>query len=277
MKKNKSTASTIILVLVLVIGLSLLLYPSVSNYWNSRVSSHAVSNYLQEVAQMDNDQYEALWNSVREYNSALLGRPNPYVLDSDQQTAYNQLLDVGGTGIMGYIEIPSVNVMLPIYHGTDETILQVAVGHLEWSSLPAGGESTHCVLSGHRGLPSARLFTDLDKLEVGDYFVLHVLDQTLTYEVDQILIVEPQDTQALMIQEGKDLCILVTCTPDGVKSHGTQVRGHRIENIEEAQTVRVTADALIVDRLVVAPFVLVPILIALLILLLIPKRKKTES
>lgn len=180
---------------------------------------------------------------------------------------------------MGYVEVPSINVELPLYHGTSDPVLQVAIGHLEWSSLPTGGESTHCVVSGHRGLPSARLFTDLDKLVVGDYFMLHVLDETLTYEVDQIRIVEPYELDELRIQEGKDLCTLVTCTPYGINSHRLLVRGHRVENLEEAVAVRVTADALVVEKLVVAPFVLAPILLLMLVWLLLatPKRKKNRN
>ena len=177
---------------------------------------------------------------------------------------------------MGYIEIPKINCSLPIYHGTNEAILQVAVGHIEGTSLPVGGESTHCVLSGHRGLPSAKLFTNLDQMEVGDIFMLRVLDEVLTYEVDQILIVEPQETGALQIEEGKDYCTLVTCTPYGVNTHRLLVRGHRIENIEEAKTVRVTADAIQIEPLLVAPAVALPMLIVLLVVLLIKTRKKKK-
>lgn len=176
--------------------------------------------------------------------------------------------------------IPTINVSLPIYHGTDESVLQVAIGHLEWTSVPVGGISTHCVVSGHRGLPSARLFTDLDKLVLGDLFMIHTLDETLTYEVDQILIVEPTDTEALLIQEGKDLFTLVTCTPYGVNSHRILVRGHRVENLGETQVVRVTADAMIVEKMVVMPFVVAPILLVMLVALLISagisKRRKKK-
>jgi sortase A len=165
-------------------------------------------------------------------------------------------------------------VVLPIYHGTDESVLQVAVGHLEWTSLPVGGESSHCVVSGHRGLPRARLFTDLDKVVEGDVFILRVLDEILTYEVDQILIVEPHETEALRIVEGEDLCTLITCTPYGVNSHRLLVRGHRVENQEEAQTIRVTADAMQIEPVMVAPIVAIPMLLVLLIGVLIPKPKR---
>ena len=175
---------------------------------------------------------------------------------------------------MGYIEIPGINCSLPIYHGTDESVLQIAVGHISWSSLPTGGESTHCVLSGHRGLPSAKLFTNLDKLTEGSVFMLRVLDEVLTYEVDRILVVLPDEVDALQIVEGEDLCTLVTCTPYGINSHRLLVRGHRIENIEAARTARVTADAIQVEPLIVAPAVAVPFLLLLVILLLVKPRKK---
>lgn len=275
MKKNGKT-STIILVLVLVIGLSLLLYPSFSDWWNSRVSSRAIAHYSDMVARLDNEDYSHIWDAATAYNDSLLDRTNDFLLSEDQRKTYNELLNLAGDGLMGYIEIPAINVSLPIYHGTEETVLSVAIGHLDWTSLPTGGTSTHCVVSGHRGLPSARLFTDLDKLGVGDVFMLYVLDEVLTYEIDQVLIVEPKDTDALMIQEGKDLCTLVTCTPYGVNSHRMLVRGHRVGNIQEEQVIRVTADAVAIEKLVVAPFVLAPILLLMMIVLLIPKGKNKK-
>jgi sortase A len=175
---------------------------------------------------------------------------------------------------MGYIEVPAIGVTLPIYHGTDEAVLQIAVGHLEWTSLPVGGESSHCVVSGHRGLPSAKLFTDLDKLVVGDIFVFRVLAEILTYEVDQILTVKANETEALLIQEGQDLCTLITCTPYGVNSHRLLVRGHRVENQEEVKAIRVTADAMQIEPVIVAPIVAIPMLLVLLIFLLIPKPRR---
>ena len=166
--------------------------------------SRAVASYAQEVANIDDEQYEKLWNDAWNYNASLLERENGYTLSDEQKEEYNRLLDVGGTGIMGYIEIPVIGVTLPIYHGSDETVLQIAIGHLEWTSLPVGGESSHCVVSGHRGLPSAKLFTDLDKLVEGDVFIFRVLDEILTYEVDQILIVEPHEVDSLKIEKGKE-------------------------------------------------------------------------
>ena len=265
MKKKNDTISTIILVLVILIGLSLLLYPAFSEYWNDKVSSHAVALYQEQVANIDENLYAELWEQVHDYNQSLLDRGNPYLLSPEQTEEYNGLLDVTGTGVMAYIEIPTINVSLPLYHGTSETVLQVAAGHLEWTSLPAGGESTHMVLSGHRGLPSAKLFTDLDKMVVGDRFMIHVLDQTLTYEVDQIHIVYPNETEELLIQEGKDLCTLVTCTPYGVNSHRLLVRGHRVANDATAVNVRVTSDALQVEPLLVAAIIGIPILMGMLI------------
>ena len=270
----KRHGTTIILLLVLIVGLSLVLYPTFSDWWNSMHQSRAVASYVEQVANMDSDQYDHLWNDAWEYNRSLTQRKNSYVLTDEQKAQYEEILDVGGLGIMGYIEIPNIGVTLPIYHGTDEAVLQVAVGHLEWTSLPVGGESSHCVVSGHRGLPSAKLFTDLDKMTVGDIFMFRVLDEILTYEVDQILIVEPHETDALQIESGKDLCTLITCTPYGVNSHRLLVRGHRVENQEEAVTVRVTADAIQIEPIIVAPIVALPMLLVLLIILLIPKPKR---
>ena len=259
---------------MLVIGLSLLLYPSFSDYWNSFTQSKAITSYAEQVANLDSEEYDHIWSDAYEYNVSISDRRNIFLLSDEQRKEYNSLLNLGGDGIMGYIDIPSIDVLLPIYHGTTEAVLSVAVGHLDWSSLPVGGTSTHCVVSGHRGLPSAKLFTDIDKLAVGDYFMMNVLDEVLTYEVDQIRIVLPEETDDLLIEEGKDLCTLVTCTPYGINSHRLLVRGHRVDNIENAQTVRVTADAVIVERLVVVPFVLAPILVIMLVWLLFSTGKR---
>ena len=266
--------STIVLLFILFIGLSLLLYPTASDYWNSFHQTRAIATYAENVANLDNNQYDQLWEDARAYNQALPFRSNPYYLSEEQRAEYESLLDVSGLGVMGYIEIPEIDVSLPIYHGTEESVLQVAVGHLDWTSLPVGGESTHCVLSGHRGLPSAKLFTNLDKLREGDTFLLRILDEVLTYEVDQILIVEPQETAALRVVEGKDYCTLVTCTPYGINTHRLLVRGHRVDNVEQAKTIRVTADAVQIEPLLVAPIVAIPMLLILLVLLLLPRRRK---
>ena len=269
----KKHFSTILLVFILLIGLSLMLYPSFADWWNSFHQSRAVASYVEQVANIDEDQYREIWDAAWVYNRSLVDRPNDFLLTDEQKAAYQSLLNIGGNGIMGYIEIPSISVVLPIYHGTDEAVLQVAVGHLDWTSLPVGGESSHCVVSGHRGLPSARLFTDIDQLIVGDIFLFRVLDEILTYEVDQIRIVEPHVTEDLLIVEGEDLCTLITCTPYGINSHRLLVRGHRIANIEEARVARVTADAIQIEPLLIAPLVAAPMLLILLIMLMIPKRK----
>lgn len=273
-KKKKSILPSLLLVLILLAGLSLLLYPTLSDHWNSLHQSQAIASYVETVEAMDEADYEAMWAAARAYNDALPRDNSRFHPSEEAQAEYDALLDVSGTGIMGYVEIPQIGVSLPIYHGTDEAVLQVAIGHIEGSSLPVGGAGTHCVISGHRGLPSAKLFTDLDQIQEGDTFLLHILDETLTYQVDQIHIVEPDDVTYLAIEEGQDLCTLVTCTPYGVNSHRLLVRGRRIETEETAAAIRVTADAILVDPMLVAPAVAAPILLILLIWLLVSSRKQ---
>ena len=271
---KKGTITTIILILVFLIGLSLLLYPTVSNYWNSLRQSRAIAKYAEEVASLDNDVYERLWTEAEAYNRSLAQKPNRYDMTAEEQAEYESLLNVSGNGIIGYIEVPAIGCSLPIYHGTEESVLQIAVGHIAGSSLPVGGKGSHCVLSGHRGLPSAKLFTDLDKMAEGDTFILRILDEALTYEVDQILIVEPNEMDALEIDPEQDYCTLVTCTPYGINTHRLLVRGHRVENQVEARTIRVTADAMQVEPTIVAPLVATPMLLALLIALLVSSHRK---
>lgn len=273
MKWVKKNISTIILVLIFFVGLSLLLYPTISDYWNSFHQSRAIATYAEAVAELDDEDYEKMWQEAEAYNQKLSNQPNRWNLTEEEEEEYNRILDVGGTGIMGYIEIPEIKVSLPIYHGTDEGVLQIAVGHIPGSSLPVGGIGTHSVVSGHRGLPSAKLFTNLDELDEGDVFMIRVLDETLTYEVDKISIVEPDDLTGLEIDPELDLCTLVTCTPYGVNSHRLLVRGHRIPNLED-DSIRVTADAMQVDRLIVASAIAVPILLILIIWVLVHYRKK---
>ena len=273
MKKKNNNWTTVFLVLLLLAGVSLLLYPSLSDYWNSMHQTRAIASYAETVSQLDTAQYDEMWKAAQDYNRSLAQRETAFALTDEQKAAYESLLDVSGLGVMGYIEIPEIDCSLPIYHGTEESVLQVAVGHLEWSNLPVGGEGTHCVLSGHRGLPSAKLFTNLDKLAVGDTFLLRVLDEVLAYEVDQILIVEPEQVDALGIVPGEDYCTLVTCTPYGINSHRLLVRGHRVENTPEAARMHVTADATQFDPLLVAPVLAIPVLLLLLIILLLPKRQ----
>ena len=270
MKKNWTT---ILLVCILLLGVGIFAYPTFSDYWNSFHQSQAVTSYVENVANLDTEQYEALWNEAVAYNKKLAKNGIQWNMTDEEKAEYNKYLAVDDSGIMGYIDIPVIDCSLPIYHGTDESVLQVAIGHIEGSSLPVGGEGSHCVISGHRGLPSARLFTDLDKLVEGDIFILHTLDGTLTYEVDQIRIVEPTDLSDLQIEEGKDYCTLVTCTPYGINTHRLLVRGHRIEN-QNATDIRVSADATQVDPVQVAPFIATPILIVLLIWVFVGGRRK---
>lgn len=258
---------TIILVGIMMAGIGLLAYPSLADYWNSFHQSRAVMTYAEHVADMQTDEYERFLNSAREYNSALAETGIKWGLTDKEKAAYNEELNIDGSGIMGYIKIQKIQITLPLYHGTDEAVLQTSIGHLEGSSLPVGGEGTHCLLSGHRGLPSARLFTDLDQLREGDTFTMTVLNETLTYEVDHIWIVEPEDLSHLQIEEGKDLCTLITCTPYGINTHRLLVRGHRIENADGGAMV--TADAIQIRPIFIAPFLAIPILIILLIWVLV--------
>ena len=276
MKKN---LSTIILILVFLTGLSLLLYPSVSDYWNSFHQSRAIATYASDVAALDDQTYEKLWEDAQAYNKRLLQREEPLRQTEKRMEEYERLLNVDATGVMGYIEIPELKVSLPVYHGVDEGVLQIAVGHIPGSSLPVGGKGTHCVLSGHRGLPSAKLFTNLDELREGDRFMLRVLDETLTYEVNQILIVEPQEVDDIAIDPEQDYCTLVTCTPYGINTHRLLVRGHRVENQADAQTIRVTADAMQIEPVIVAPIVAVPMLLGLMLWVLLrnPKKKRKNT
>ena len=243
-------------------------YPSVSDWWNSFHQTQAIAKYSKSVANMDRENFDRILEEAEAYNEKLLGRQNRFILSDEQKIEYKNVLDVDGTGIMAYIDIPKINVSLPIYHGVDQNILEVAIGHIEGSSLPVGGKGTHCVVSGHRGLPAARLFTDLDQLEVGDKFLVQVLDRTLTYEVDQIRIVLPEEFQDLEIDPDKDQMTLVTCTPYKVNTHRLLVRGHRVEN-EIPNAANITADALMFRPYYVAPIVAAPILLILLIMMLI--------
>lgn len=276
-EKKKKSFSTIILIVILLVGLILLLYPTVSDVWNSFHQSRAIASYTQSVEQVENEEYEQMLAEAAAYNESLLDKEQRLFLSDEEKAAYNKLLDVTGTGIMGYIEIPQIDCLLPIYHGTEEGVLQVAIGHIEGTSLPVGGSNTHCVVSGHRGLPSAKLFTELDEMEMGDLFMLRVLDETYTYSVDQILIVEPDDVSELEIVRGQDLCTLVTCTPYGINTHRLLVRGHRVDNLKETPTLRVMAEATQIEPLIVAPIVAIPILLVLLVFLLIDTHKRKGS
>ena len=270
-KKIKENYLTISLVGILLIGLSLLLYPTVSDYWNSFHQSEAVAGYVQDVEDMSEQKKAEMLAAAQAYNQTLQTGVIPDLnLSKAEKARYNQTLDVTGTGIMAYVEIPKLNTTLPIYHGTDDSVLQVAIGHIPGTSLPVGGKGTHAVISGHRGLPSAKLFTDIDRLVEGDTFMIQVLDETLTYEVDQILTVLPDDVSALAIDPNQDYVTLVTCTPYGVNTHRLLVRGHRIANQENAA--RVTSEASQVKPLMVAPFLGIFILIVLLLVVNVYRR-----
>ncbi|WP_330654677.1 class C sortase [Chordicoccus furentiruminis] len=259
----KKNGLTLILLLILLIGAGLIAYPSFANWWNSFHQSRAVASYAETAANMNTEEYERIISKAQAYNRKLSRSGIQWTLDEDEEKEYKEQLDIGTSGIMGYIDIPKIDVMLPIYHGIDESILQVAVGHIPGTSLPVGGKGSHCVVSGHRGLPSARLFTDIDKLVEGDTFTITVLNKTLTYEVDQIRTVLPTDLSDLQIEKGKDYVTLVTCTPYGINTHRLLVRGHRIENADGDASV--IADALQIEPIYIAPFIAVPILILLII------------
>ncbi|WAW98977.1 class C sortase [Streptococcus gallolyticus] len=270
-KKIKENYLTISLVGILLIGLSLLLYPTVSDYWNSFHQSEAVAGYVQDVEDMSEQKKAEMLAAAQAYNQTLQTGIIPDLnLSSAETKTYDQTLDVTGTGIMAYVEIPKLSTTLPIYHGTDDSVLQVAIGHIPGTSLPVGGKGTHAVISGHRGLASAKLFTDIDRLVEGDTFMIQVLDETLTYEVDQILTVTPDDVSALAIDPEQDYVTLVTCTPYGVNTHRLLVRGHRIANQENAA--RVTSEASQVKPLMVAPFLGIFILIVLLLVVNVYRR-----
>ena len=230
---RKVKPSSVLLLAVFLVGLSLLLYPTVSNWWNSMHQSQAIAEYAEEAESLDTEQIDQLWSAAETYNQGLVADADRFSPSDEERAAYEQQLSVSDTGVMGSVEIPRIGVSLPIYHGTGEAELAQGAGHMEGSSLPVGGQGTHCVLSGHRGLPSARLFTDLDELEEGDVFMLHVLGRTLTYQVDRVLVTNPYDMSGLDIDPNEDYCTLLTCTPYGINTERLLVRGHRIANLPE--------------------------------------------
>ncbi|MCM1252831.1 MAG: class C sortase [Clostridium sp.] len=259
--------TTVIFILIFLAGLSLILYPTVSDRWNQMHQSRAITGYAEATASLDDEDYMKILSDAHAYNEELAEIGGAVELPEAWEERYEAQLNIGGQGVMGYIEIPKIDCRLPIYHGTSEGVLQTAIGHLEGSSLPVGGESVHSVLSGHRGLPSARLFTDLDRMAEGDIFLLCVLDEVMTYEIDQILVVLPEETEALAIVPGEDLCTLVTCTPYGVNSHRMLVRGRRIEQQTAQETVRITADAVQIETPLVVSAAAAPMLVLFLIAL----------
>lgn len=274
----KNKMFSILLVLIFVAGLSLLLYPMISNTYNDWLHKNTIVQYSNQVQQLEQEAFADQMQKAADYNAQLNQRENPFELPEDMQTQYDQLLDLSGNGIMGYVEIPSIDVTLPIAHGADEDVLQRYIGHLEWSSLPVGGVNTHCVISGHRGLPSSELFTNIDHLELGDRFYIHVLGQTLEYQVCHIAVVEPTDQKLLRIEEGQDLITLVTCTPYGINSHRLLVRGIRkdTQSSELGEEIYVKNEVAGIDPviLVVAILVVVAVAVFVFVLLSTPKRRK---
>jgi len=273
----KKHFSTLLIILVILLGASLLLYPTVSDYWNSLRQSRAIADYVEKINGIDSEKYAEILEEARKYNARLASTPHTLILDKQQREEYNKLLNVTDNGIMGYIDIPDISCHLPIYHGISDDVLQIAVGHMDGSSLPVGGENTHAVLSGHRGLPSAMLFTDLDKLVTGDTFIITVLNELMTYEIYDIATVLPHEVDSLKIEKGKDLCTLVTCTPYGVNSHRLLLKGRRIENIEEAPVIHVVSEASRIQPLAVMPAIAIPILLVFILVLFIKPNKKTKD
>ena len=272
----KKHISTIVLILVFLVGLSVLLYPTISDFYNSRVQSRAIYSYDQQVSEMDRSEYNAIFERAHEYNANLRKKDDRYTMTDEERIDYNKQLTFGTTTVMGYLEIPVINVRLPIYHGTDESVLQVAVGHLEGSSLPVGGPSTHTVISGHRALPSAVLLSNLDKVMIGDVFSFSILEEKYTYEVDQIKVVDPDDFTYLAIVPDMEYATMITCTPYGINSHRLLVRGHRVDNAKEALSLRITADAVQIDEMLVAPLIAAPVVMIMLIYILVKYRKRGE-
>ena len=276
-RKRKAFNEVPLLILAFLIGLSLLLYPTVSDHVNAMHQTKEIASYEETIIRFSEEEFERLKQDARLFNRQIPYRKSVYALTDTEQEKYESLLNLTENGVMGYVEIPCLELSIPVYHGTSEPVLQRAVGHLEWTSLPVGGESTHCVLSGHRGLPRAKLFTNLDKLIEGDVFMLRVLNEVLTYEVDQILIVEPNDTDALRIVDGRDYCTLFTCTPYGINTHRLLVRGHRIDNITELTVPHLTADAVSVEPMLVAAAIFAAALIIVLIVSMISSGAKASD
>lgn len=280
----KGKWKNILLVILFLAGLSLMLYPGISNYWNSLHQSQVIVDYADQLNELEESVYRELWDAADRHNQALAGRGNQYSLPEEQEEAYWSMLDPNEMGVMAYIEIPIIDVTLPIGHGTEEDVLQKSVGHLEWSSLPIGGESTHCVLSGHRGLPSSELFTNIDQLEPGDVFYIHVLGETLTYEVDNVAVVEPDDHSLLGIEAGKDYVTLVTCTPYGINTHRLLIRGVRAEEFGADGTGIVPVDNEVsnIDLMVVLPVTLAILAVIVFLVVLLegnrrPKGKRVKG
>ena len=273
MRKHKTV---IFLTLGFLVGICILLYPAFSDYWNSKTQSRAITNYESVLENLDAEAYAAIFDTAHAYNQALYETKYP-LTDYPSVPGYFDTLAVTDNSMIGYLKIDRISLELPIYHGTSDDVLNKGVGHLQGSSLPVGGENTHCVLSAHRGLPSSKLFTDLDRMEIGDTFQIVVLDQVLTYQVDFIRIIEPTDVTDLQIIEGGDYCTLFTCTPYGINTHRLLVRGVRIETIKGKPIIYVSNEAFRIEPLLVTPAVAAPMLLALLIHLLVKYREPPKN
>ena len=273
MKNATNKMFTLILLIVFFIGLSVMLYPAVSQYWNARVQSKAVIDYDRLMQSMSQEDYTAELEKANDYNRRLADLPFPLRDYPQLGDDYETVANAGGTGIMGYISIDKLQLEIPIYHGASDEVLNIACGHFEGSSLPVGGASTHSVIMAHRGLPHAKLFTNLDKMQVGDTFTINTLGQELTYEVVQVKIVLPDDVSDVQIVKGEDYCTLVTCTPYGINSHRLLVQGTRIETVRHRE-IYITSDAFLVDRIIVTPVVALPILFALIVYVVLKPVKK---
>lgn len=276
MRQLKNHISTVFILVMLLAGLSFLLYPVISNWWNEQAQSRVLINYNTTVVEMDFDESAAMIEQAREYNRKLAALSAPFV-EHEQVEGYDDILNISNAGIMGYISIPVIQLELPICHGTDETVLEEAAGHLEGTSFPVGGKNTHSVISAHRGLPSAKLFTDLDKLVVGDVFTITVLDQVYTYQIEEILTVLPHEVNNITIQPEGDYVTLMTCTPYGVNTHRLLLRSARVETQQPHTEIRVTADAMKVDALMVMPMIALPPVLIMLCFWLFGGRRKTSA
>ncbi len=272
MRKKSNVISTVVLIIILLVELSVMLYPTFSDWWNTRQQNHAIVNYQTAVSEMDDSEMKRILAEARAYNESLNQVYSPFS-NYDEVEDYEDILDITRTGIMGYISIPVIDVELPIYHGTSSEVLNVAVGHLQGSSLPVGGADTHAVISAHRGLPSARLFTDLDKLVEGDTFTITVLDEVLTYEVEDIFILLPMELDKLEVISGGDYVTLMTCTPYGINMHRLLIRAHRIETAYDT-TVKVTADEVQLDTLSTVPYIAAPLFLILLFVWMFGGKRK---
>lgn len=272
--KKKVKWSTFILLAVFFVGLCVMLYPAISNFINSKSQSQAIVDYDKMLQNIPKEDYTKYFDEASQYNMQLAELENP-LAPKDKLECYNEILDLTGTGMIGYITIEKIGVELPVYHGTSDDVLSFAAGHLEGTSFPVGGQSCHSVVSAHRGLPSAVLFTNLNRMELGDTFYFTILDKTITFQVDQIKTIDPNDISQLKIESGKDYCTLLTCTPYGINTHRLLVRGVKIDSVKQSK-VYITSDAHQIDSLIITPIIGLPILFTLMMIVLFKPVKKDD-